>query len=160
MITASHNPKQDNGYKLYGENGCQIIPPIDTEISELILQNLKPWNDKVWDRNSSNELKETSCPDPSSQLLDDYYLDIFSSLSLKQSVKSKPFNVKVCYTAMHGVGLAFAERIVEILQLQRMVIVDSQAQPDPEFPTVPFPNPEEKVFLSFVEIFSQCLSLC
>ena len=159
MITASHNPKQDNGYKLYGENGCQIIPPNDSEIAALIEKNLEPWNEHVWDRKISNQLKETLCPDPSYQLLQEYYRGIISSLHLQNSINdesSKRGNIKVCYTAMHGVGLPFAERMVETLGLPKMIIVEAQAKPDPEFPTVSFPNPEEKVLYQFF-IFTICI---
>ena len=143
MITASHNPKQDNGYKLYGSNGCQIIPPHDSKIAALILQNLEPWSESVWDQEACLRLKDSLCPDSSELMLNEYYASILSNLRLSADLKQ--MNVQVCYTAMHGVGLLFAKRMVHELRLESMVIVQEQASPDPEFPTVSFPNPEEKV---------------
>ena len=151
MITASHNPKQDNGYKLYGANGCQIIPPNDQEIAQLILENLEPWSEAVWDMDACSKQQDTLCQDPSSELLDAYYSGIISSLNLSAHTSSCNLSsLKVCYTAMHGVGLKFAERMVKELALNDMVIVESQAKPDPDFPTVAFPNPEEKVCFFFL----------
>jgi phosphoglucomutase len=94
MITASHNPKNDNGYKLYWGNGCQIIPPIDKKIANAILDNLKPWN---W-----NPELATQSIDPESSL---------KSFDLGAS------KVSFCYTAMHGVGYPFAKKAFEVFGL-------------------------------------------
>jgi phosphomannomutase len=135
MITASHNPKQDNGYKLYWNNGCQIIPPHDSKIANLILQNLEPI---TWDY----DLVKTSplVQDPSS-IIPEYFKKLSSYSSFKDSNPQQ--NVKFCYTAMHGVGLDYARRAFEAFHLKPFVPVPLQADPDPEFPTVAFPNPEE-----------------
>lgn len=141
MITASHNPKNDNGYKLYGQNGCQIIPPHDAGVAASILQNLVPWNQDVFDVESIHS--SLLLFNPFQSLCQEYYQSLLNTLSpLPKTVGQ---HVRVCYTPMHGVGLEFVERVVKAFQLPPLIIVDNQAKPDPEFPTVSFPNPEEKV---------------
>ncbi|EGF78536.1 hypothetical protein BATDEDRAFT_35697 [Batrachochytrium dendrobatidis JAM81] len=136
MITASHNPKQDNGYKLYAGNGCQIISPHDSLIAEQILLNLKPW---TWDY----ELINTSSlvTDPINEMYPAYFAKL-KSLSVFHE-KNAIQNVKFCYTAMHGVGLTPALKVFEAFGLSPFVQTAEQVNPDPEFPTVAYPNPEE-----------------
>ncbi|KAI8081681.1 uncharacterized protein BX664DRAFT_366909 [Halteromyces radiatus] len=137
MITASHNPKDDNGYKVYWENACQIIPPHDEGIASSILQHLNPWG---W----GYDLVDTSelCVDPSNQGVIDAYFDEVAALSTftQDNVKS---DIKFVYTAMHGVGTPFAERAFNVFKLSPFIPVKEQVKPDPDFPTVAFPNPEE-----------------
>jgi phosphomannomutase len=136
MITASHNPKQDNGYKVYWGNGCQIVPPVDEGIASAILENLVPW---TWDKSLVNS--SPLCSDPTEKMVKLY----FEHLALqRQFPELKQAFVKVCYTPMHGVGLEFAKKAVSTFELADFVAVPSQMNPDPEFPTVKFPNPEEK----------------
>lgn len=136
MITASHNPKNDNGYKLYWSNGSQIIPPHDKHISQHIEQNLTP---RVWDYNlcDSHEL----CSDPSEDVLNDYYQQLANYAGHRED--NSTAKLKICYTAMHGVGCEFAERAFEVMGLQPFIPTKEQVLPDPTFPTVEFPNPEE-----------------
>lgn len=141
MITASHNPAQDNGYKVYWSNGCQIIPPHDIGIAQAILNNLKPvtWDTSVVD--DGNLLIEGSLA-----LVRDHYLNAISaSVSLEGPPVPINPDLRFVYTPMHGVGLRPMTLCMEKLDLvSQMTVVDAQAQPDPDFPTVKFPNPEEK----------------
>lgn len=141
MITASHNPARDNGYKVYWSNGCQIIPPHDSGIADAILQNLKPvtWDTSVVDQ--GNLLVEGAL-----SLVRDRYLE-----AVRRAARPEGFNVttnpdfKFVYTPMHGVGLVPMQMCLKTLGLESSVIVvKEQAEPDPDFPTVKFPNPEEK----------------
>ncbi|TPX36225.1 phosphoglucosamine mutase [Synchytrium microbalum] len=136
MITASHNPKQDNGYKVYWSNACQIIPPHDTGIADMILQHLQPW---TWDY----ELCQTSplSSDPSEQLAVEYFEDV-KKLSYYHDTNSTT-DLTFCYTAMHGVGWPFAERSFKAFGHKPFVITPEQVEPNPDFPTVEYPNPEE-----------------
>ncbi|KAG1443684.1 hypothetical protein G6F56_010583 [Rhizopus delemar] len=137
MITASHNPKDDNGYKVYWENSCQIIPPHDEGIASTILENLTPWG---WDYQAVNtsDLVE----DPKDQgIIDSYFEQVKNLCQYRPDNIST--NVKFVYTAMHGVGTPFAERSFQVFDLPPFTPVEAQVVPDPNFPTVAFPNPEE-----------------
>lgn len=141
MITASHNPAQDNGYKVYWSNGSQIIPPHDSGIAAEILQNLKPL---TWDTSPVDD--GSLLIEGSLHLVRDAYMTAVRAASVPQRF-SKDFteNFRFVYTPMHGVGLIPMKLCLERLGLaSQMVVVDAQAQPDPDFPTVKFPNPEEK----------------
>ncbi|TPX51447.1 phosphoglucosamine mutase [Synchytrium endobioticum] len=136
MITASHNPKQDNGYKVYWSNGCQIIPPHDRAIADLILANLEPW---TWDY----ELCATSplSSDPLSELMPSYFDDV-RALSHHRDTNAQA-GLTFCYTAMHGVGWEFAVKVFDAFGHAPFVVTPEQIRPDPDFPTVEYPNPEE-----------------
>ncbi|KAI8323451.1 hypothetical protein GQ54DRAFT_296757 [Martensiomyces pterosporus] len=137
MITASHNPKDDNGYKVYWENGAQIKPPLDVGIAQSIQEHSVPrnWDIESVDNNSKVE-------DVTERMMDAYFE------AAKHLVHSPEANRKTdlryVYTPMHGVGAPFAKRILETFELPPYVPVPEQISPDPEFPTVSFPNPEEK----------------
>ncbi|CEP10434.1 hypothetical protein [Parasitella parasitica] len=137
MITASHNPKDDNGYKVYWANACQIIPPHDEGIAATILKNLEPWS---WDYDlvsTSNLVK-----DPTDEgVIDAYFKEVEALCKNKQD--NQDTQVKFVYTAMHGVGTPFAERAFACFGLPPFEPVKAQILPDPDFPTVAFPNPEE-----------------
>lgn len=141
MITASHNPAKDNGYKVYWSNGCQIIPPHDSGIAECILENLKPitWDTSVVD--DDNLLVEGSLD----LVKDNYRRALLYAAQPSGSQAQISPDLKFVYTPMHGVGLRPMTRCAETLGIaSQMTVVEAQAQPDPDFPTVKFPNPEEK----------------
>ncbi|KAF2147250.1 uncharacterized protein K452DRAFT_282238 [Aplosporella prunicola CBS 121167] len=141
MITASHNPAQDNGYKVYWGNGCQIIPPHDIAIARAIEQNLDPI---TWD---------TSVVDDGSLLIegaiglvrDSYFRAVKLTAVPEKVLRPDPAGLNFVYTPMHGVGLPYMAQAVKDLGFADcMHVVQAQAKPDPDFPTVKFPNPEEK----------------
>ena len=138
MVTASHNPKNDNGYKVYWSNGCQIIPPHDAGIAAAIeaVQNIDTWDSTRVDRDSRVSL-----------IFDEArgaYMGSIQAL-VGETLTDNQVPTFV-YTPMHGVGLPFMTAVSEMLNGDQplMRVVQSQAIPDPDFPTVPFPNPEEK----------------
>ncbi|KAJ3102159.1 Phosphoglucomutase-3 [Phlyctochytrium bullatum] len=136
MVTASHNPKNDNGYKVYWENGCQIIPPHDNGIAKRIAAHQVPltWDTEVWSTHPN-------CWDRTKELTDAY----FKSLKPLVHFEGNPHTeLKYAYTAMHGVGAPFAARALKVFNLPPYIPVEEQIEPDPKFPTVPFPNPEER----------------
>ncbi|KAI8804882.1 hypothetical protein BJ742DRAFT_822777 [Cladochytrium replicatum] len=136
MITASHNPKNDNGYKLYWRNGCQIIPPLDEEIAKLIDENISR---VIWDET----LVDTSpLVTEVFEKVRDAYFEKVAGMS-QFSEHNAACNVQFCYTAMHGVGAPFARKVFEIFGFKPFVEVAKQVEPDPDFPTVKYPNPEE-----------------
>eukprot|EP00794_Sanderia_malayensis_P007083 gene7083-7883_t len=138
MVTASHNPKQDNGYKVYYSNGAQITSPHDKGISNSIMQNLHPW-DQSWDADLHKQ--SSLCTDPLNEVMHSYFHDI--QVHCHNRELNQQSELKIVYTAMHGVGHKYAEKAFESFSLNPFISVTEQAIPDPDFPTVQFPNPEE-----------------
>ncbi len=128
MVTASHNPPRDNGYKVYLGDGSQIVPPADTEISaqiEAVTSVSAVPRAHGW-RVLGDEVV-------------DAYLDAVSSLPSPDS----PRGLTMVYTPLHGVGDETVQRAVERAGFAAPIVVPEQAAPDADFPTVSFPNPEE-----------------
>jgi phosphoglucomutase len=141
MITASHNPAQDNGYKVYWENGCQIIPPHDVGIAEAIKRNKEPLS---WDKRIAEHslLVEGSL----GPIEEKYFQALVAAVDPSESLRHvKDERMRFTYTAMHGVGLRFMEHAAKVLCVEDYLnVVQEQAHPDPNFPGLDFPNPEEK----------------
>ncbi|MEW6894023.1 phospho-sugar mutase [Trueperella pyogenes] len=135
MVTASHNPPKDNGYKVYlggraaaaDGNGVQIVPPVDKEIAAKIAA--APAANEVPMADGWNMI-------PAS-IVDDYVADTLAR------VADGPRDLKIVYTAMHGVGKSLVHPLLAAVGFADVVDVASQVEPDPAFPTVAFPNPEE-----------------
>lgn len=150
MITASHNPATDNGYKVYYSNGCQIIPPHDRGIAQAIEENLELWPRAwKWDEVLEEALNSGTLLHDRGILCCGYASKMEAFLvdkALTGAIKNgKPWFV---YTPMHGVGYEVFSKIVErtmgLVADEDYLCVTEQQQPDPSFPTVRFPNPEEK----------------
>jgi phosphomannomutase len=125
MITASHNPPRDNGYKVYDHLGAGIIPPMDKEIAQLI--KTAPMADEIKLANGWNEIDiTTQYHQRASQLVNNNYGQI-----------------KVAFTPMHGVGQETFDACMKEAGFNPSINVTEQTKPDPDFPTVSFPNPEE-----------------
>lgn len=135
MITASHNPKEDNGYKLYWENGAQLVSPYDQYIAASIDENRI-----LWPEVETASLASASFLD---NIMTACYFEDLKALRSPLIVSQKPSR-KLIYTPMHGVGLKFAEKVFETFNFVPFIPTDSQKYPDADFPTVRFPNPEEK----------------
>ncbi|XP_076062732.1 phosphoglucomutase 2 isoform X2 [Oratosquilla oratoria] len=138
MVTASHNPKEDNGYKVYWENGAQIIEPHDKRIQQSIEDNLEPW-DGVWDINKA--VSDPRLSDPLAEMSEKYFTKLSDSMLDKDANASSPLDFTV--TAMHGVSHAYMVEAFKSCGFKPLIPVKEQMEPDPEFPTVRFPNPEE-----------------
>ena len=134
MITASHNPGSDNGYKVYlggvvdgvTYRGSQIITPADKQISAHIksIESLKSIpRAKKW------------------HILDENIVEKY--VERTKVLAPRPGDLKIVYTAMHGVGTKTLQRVFHRAGFASLILVESQAQPDPDFPTLAFPNPEE-----------------
>lgn len=141
MVTASHNPKMDNGYKVYWTNGAQIISPHDRGIRNQILKNLVAI-DLSADFNYETKLVKYPLEPLHEKAMTLYFED-----ALKQILYNPPeFNAKCkpfVHTSMHGVGHIFASGLLKKLGFKEPIPVKEQMMPDPEFPTVAYPNPEE-----------------
>ncbi|XP_062372129.1 phosphoglucomutase-2 [Sardina pilchardus] len=138
MVTASHNPKQDNGYKVYWNNGAQIIPPHDKGIATAIEKNLEPWP-KSWD--TEEAMKNPLLKDPYQDIHSEYFSAI-QKHCFHREINGKS-EVKIVHTSVHGVGHTFVQAAFKAFDLQPPFAVQEQKDPDPEFPTVKYPNPEE-----------------
>jgi phosphomannomutase len=129
MVTASHNPPQDNGYKVYLGDGSQIVPPSDADIARQIARVAHvvdvPLADDGWETLDD-------------EVLEAYLRDVTAVVS-----PDTPRDLSVVHTALHGVGSATVARAFVDAGYAAPIPVESQAQPDPAFPTVSFPNPEE-----------------
>ncbi|MFR8233175.1 MAG: phospho-sugar mutase [Clostridia bacterium] len=151
MITASHNPPKYNGYKVYWDDGAQIVAPRDEEIIE-----------KVRNVTDYSEIKEITKKEAEEKGLfkivgtemDDKYIAKLKSLILNpEIVKKQGENLKVVYTPLHGTGNTIAERILREIGIKNLYVVPEQKEPDGNFPTVDYPNPEDpKAFKLALEL--------
>jgi len=130
VVTASHNPANDNGYKVYLGDGSQIIPPTDTEIAARIAEV------------ASRPISALPRSD-AYRLLGDELVDAYVAHAATLLAESAPRQVCWVYTAMHGVGARVMESVATAVGLPAPTVVAAQHDPAPSFPTVPFPNPEE-----------------
>jgi phosphomannomutase len=127
MVTASHNPPQDNGYKVYLGDGCQIVPPADADIAAAIAA--VPSAAGVTRADDAETLGED---------VEQAYLD-----AVVATVEDGPRDLRIVHTPLHGVGGDLVDRTLRGAGFTDLHAVSQQAEPDPDFPTVPFPNPEE-----------------
>ncbi|WP_449351757.1 phospho-sugar mutase [Streptomyces shaanxiensis] len=128
-VTASHNPPRDNGYKVYLGDGSQIVPPADAEIAAEI--------------EAIASLNDVPRPDAGWETLDDSVLDAYLARTDAVLAKNSPRTARTVYTAMHGVGRDTLLAAFARAGFPTPDLVAEQADPDPDFPTVAFPNPEE-----------------
>ena len=142
MITASHNPPKYNGYKVYWDDGAQIVSPRDKDIIA-----------KVRAVAEYSEIKEISKEEAIEKGLfnlvgtemDDKYINTLKSLILNpEVVKEQGKKLKVVYTPLHGTGNMVAERLLKEIGIENLYVVPEQKEPDGNFPTVDYPNPEDK----------------
>ncbi|HET8601222.1 MAG TPA: phospho-sugar mutase [Segeticoccus sp.] len=129
MVTASHNPPQDNGYKVYLGDGSQIVPPADRQIAEQIA---------AVEKTREVYLAEEGWDTLGDEIVDDYVDAVVSVLD-----PGSPRELRVVHTALHGVGSDVVRKAFRRAGFEDPEVVASQAAPDPDFPTVAFPNPEE-----------------
>jgi len=139
MCTASHNPKEDNGYKVYWADGAQIIPPHDKGIAEAIDANLEPWPES-WDL-PADIYAHPLIEDPTKATDADYNEKLAAYCMNKE--QNAATNLRFTYTPVHGVGTRAVKAAMAVFSLPELIEVELQKNPDPEFPTVKFPNPEE-----------------
>ncbi len=136
MVTASHNPKEYNGYKAYWSDGCQLTAPHDTAVIDEVLK-IKSVSDV-----------KMNAPEGAIEIigeeLDKVYLARIERNSLNPEVIKKHHDVKIVYTPLHGTGITLIPRMLKQLGFTNVNVVEAQAVPDGNFPTTPSPNPEEK----------------
>ncbi|XP_069059902.1 glucose 1,6-bisphosphate synthase [Pleurodeles waltl] len=138
MITASHNRKEDNGYKVYWENGAQIVSPHDKEILKCVEESAEPWNHS-WNENLSDTSLFTK--DPLEKICTVYMEDL-KNICFYRELNAKT-SLKFVHTSFHGVGHDYVQSAFQVFGFQPPIPVPEQMDPDPDFSTVKCPNPEE-----------------
>lgn len=142
MITASHNPPKYNGYKVYWDDGAQIISPRDKEI----IENVREIKDfKEIKMISKQEAVEKGLFNIVEKEMDEAYIKTLKNAVLNPEViKEQGKKLKIVYTPLHGTGNTITERLLLELGFENVYVVPEQKEPDGNFPTVDYPNPEEK----------------
>jgi phosphoglucomutase len=135
VITASHNPKEYNGYKAYWNDGAQMIYPHDVNVIKEV-QNIKDISEVKFDR--KDNLIETI-----SDSVDEAYLNQIVALSISKDAIKRQKNLKIVFTPIHGTGITMVPQVLKKFGFENVTIVEEQSKPDGNFPTVVYPNPEE-----------------
>lgn len=141
MITASHNPSKYNGYKVYWEDGAQIVAPYDKLIIEEVNSIENYEQAKTMDKNKAIEL---GLYNVIGKEIDDSYIEELKELSLNPEKIKQQENLKIVYTPLHGTGNLPVKRILKEIGFKNVHVVPEQEMPDGDFPTVDYPNPEDK----------------
>lgn len=139
MITASHNPKEDNGFKVYWCNGAQICAPHDKEIVRSIEEELQPWSASCWAEEEVQVNPLRTDPLPHINLC---YMEELQSLCFHRDL-NRASPLKFVHSSFHGVGHVFVQKAFEAFGFVPPLAVPEQKDPDPEFPSLRCPNPEE-----------------
>jgi phosphoglucomutase len=140
VCTASHNPKEYNGYKAYWNDGGQLVPPHDKNVITEV-EAIKSVDDVKWEGGAANITllgKE----------MDNAYMDMVKGLSVYPDVIAKQHDLKIVYTPIHGTGIMLVPEVLQRFGFTNVTIVEEQATPDGNFPTVNYPNPEESETMS------------
>lgn len=141
VLTASHNPKEYNGYKAYWSDGGQLVPPHDKNVIREV-EKISGVDDVKWSGGESNISmigKE----------MDQEYLKMLKSLSVYPEVIEKQKDLKIVYTPIHGTGITLVPEALEKFGFRNVTIVEEQSTPDGNFPTVNYPNPEESDAMAY-----------
>ena len=142
MITASHNPPEYNGYKVYWEDGAQIVAPKDKQIIEEVKAVDKYEDIKTI---TKQEAEERNLYNLIGEEVDKAYIEELKKLSLNPDiVKNNQKDLKIVYTPLHGTGNMPVKRILKEIGFENVIVVPEQEKPNGDFPTVEYPNPEDK----------------
>lgn len=140
VCTASHNPKEYNGYKAYWSDGGQLVPPHDKNVIREV-DKVASVDDVKWKGGEQNITligKE----------IDEEYIKMLKTLSVYPEVIERQQHLKIVYTPIHGTGITLVPQALERFGFRNVTIVEEQAEPDGNFPTVVYPNPEESEAMS------------
>lgn len=140
VCTASHNPKEYNGYKAYWNDGAQLIPPHDKNVIKEV-EKIASVDDVKW---SGSEENITII----GKDMDEKYIEMVKGLSVYPEVIEKHCDLKIVYTPIHGTGITLVPQVLKRFGFKNVYIVKEQETPDGNFPTVAYPNPEEKETMS------------
>ena len=135
VITASHNPKEYNGYKAYWNDGAQMVAPHDVNVIEEV-QKIKSFDQIKFNRDDSKIVMI-------GEDIDEAYMKRINDLVLSKIAIKHQKDLKIVYSSIHGTGITLVPKILERIGFENVNIVEEQAVPDGNFPTVVYPNPEE-----------------
>jgi phosphoglucomutase len=162
VITASHNPKEYNGYKVYWSDGGQILPPNDegiiTEVkianaTQDVSQDANALQDSSKDSGAAQDSSKDASQDTFGKIgiiqevpsaVEEKYLELVRGLTLSEEAVKQEKDISIVYTSIHGSGITLVPKTLAALGFSNVHVVEEQAVPDGNFPTVESPNPEEK----------------
>jgi phosphoglucomutase len=140
VCTASHNPKEYNGYKAYWDDGGQLVPPHDKNVISEV-EAIQSVDEVKWSGGEHNiQLM--------GEAMDQDYIKMLKSLSVYPEIITQQQDLKIVYTPIHGTGITLVPKVLASFGFTNVTIVDEQATPDGNFPTVKYPNPEESETMS------------
>lgn len=140
MLTASHNPKEYNGYKAYGSDGGQLVAPTDKQVMEEV-RNVRSIDDVKWARN-------TGLVELIGEEIDRAYIRELTKLSISADAIKRNENLSIVYSPIHGTGGVLVPPVLEAFGFKNVTLVEEQMPTDGNFPTVIYPNPEEEEALT------------
>jgi phosphoglucomutase len=140
VLTASHNPKEYNGYKAYWNDGAQLVPPHDKNVI-VEVEKIASVDEVKWTGGEANIF-------PLGKDLDNAYIDMVKTLSVYPDVCAAQHDLKIVYTPIHGTGITLVPDVLQRFGFTNLTVVEEQAMPSGDFPTVVYPNPEEKETMS------------
>ena len=140
VCTASHNPKEYNGYKAYWDDGAQLVPPHDKNVIKEV-EAINSVDDVKFSGGEANIIILD-------EKMDDAYIEMIKSLSVYPEVIAKQHDLKIVYTPIHGTGITVVPKTLAAFGFTNVTVVEEQAIPDGNFPTVAYPNPEETETMS------------
>ena len=141
VLTASHNPKEYNGYKAYWSDGGQLVPPHDKNVIKEV-DKIASVDDVKWSGGEKNIVIV-------GKDIDEEYIKMLKTLSVYPEVIEKQKDLKIVYTPIHGTGITLVPKALERFGFTNVTIVEEQATPDGNFPTVNYPNPEESDAMAY-----------
>jgi phosphoglucomutase len=140
VCTASHNPKEYNGYKAYWDDGGQLVPPHDKNVIKEV-EKIASVDEVKWGGGEANITMI-------GKDMDEAYISMVRDLSVYPEVIEKQHNLRIVYTPIHGTGIKLVPEVLQRFGFSNVHVVDEQANPDGNFPTVIYPNPEESEAMS------------
>jgi len=140
VCTASHNPKEYNGYKAYWDDGGQLVPPHDINVIKEV-EKIASVDEVKWGGGESNITMIGAA-------IDEAYIAMVRNLSVYPEVIERQHNLRIVYTPIHGTGIKLVPEVLQRFGFTNVHVVDEQATPDGNFPTVVYPNPEESEAMS------------
>ncbi len=140
VCTASHNPKEYNGYKAYWNDGSQLVPPHDKNVIKEV-DKIASVDDVKWEGGEQNIVSI-------GKEMDEQYIEMVKGLSIYPDIIAKHSDMKIVYTPIHGTGIKLVPPVLERFGFKNIHLVEEQIKPDGNFPTVVYPNPEESEAMS------------